>query len=248
METATITTGMIKVTTKAMIMATDPRALLRIMSWLSPSFPVGGFAYSHGLEAAFEQGAVTDATTLGEWLDGAIGFGSARNDAVLLSVAHQAAMSEDHEALREVADLARCLFGAPELKGESIVQGNAFWRTVRAAWAHAGLDDLRPCLPDGEIAYPIAIGIAAALHGVGRHDATAAFLHGFAANGVSAAIRLGMIGQTDGQRVVQSLEDTTIKTADTCEDATIQDIGSASLAIDMMALAHETQTTRLFRS
>ena len=241
-------TRMITDTVKAMTMTTDPRALLRLMSWLSPSFPVGGFAYSHGLGAAFEHEIVTDGPTLGEWLDGAIGFGSARNDAVLLSIAHQAVLSRDHEALREIADLARSLFGAPELKGESIVQGNAFWRTVQAAWPHAGLDDLQPYLPDREIAYPIAVAVAASVHGVSRHDAITAFLHGFAANSVSVAIRLGMIGQTDGQRVVQALEAKTIETANNTEDAKMEDIGSASLAIDMMALAHETQTTRLFRS
>lgn len=240
--------GMTATTTRGTGMATDPQALLRLMSWLSPSFPVGGFAYSHGLEAAFEGDIVTDAATLGDWLGGAIAFGSARNDAVLLSVAHQSAASKDHETLGEVADLARCLFGAPELKGESIVQGNAFWRTVRAAWPHSGLDDLHDCLPGGEIAYPVAVGIASAVHGVGRRDAITAFLHGFSANGVSAAIRLGMIGQTDGQRVVQALEGATLKTANAAEGAMIEDIGSASLTIDMMALAHETQTTRLFRS
>ena len=92
------------------------------------------------------------------------------------------------------------------------------------------------------------MGSGAGWRGGGRHDATAAFLHGFAANGVSAAIRLGMIGQTDGPRVVQGLEGATLKTANAVEGATIEDIGPASLTIDMMAPAHETQTPRLFKT
>jgi urease accessory protein len=230
------------------IMATDPRALLRLMSWLSPSFPVGGFAYSHGLEAALERGVVADAASLGEWLEGAIIFGSARNDAVILSATHQRVLGGDGTGLRDIADLARCLFGAPELAGESTVQGNAFWRTVTAAWPDPAFDAFHRYLPPGEIVYPVAVGVAAAVHHIGRRDVIEAFLHGFSANGVSAAIRLGMIGQTDGQRVVRGLEGVIIEIGESTENAPIEDIGSASLTIDMMALAHETQTTRLFRS
>lgn len=234
--------------TMATIMTTDPRTLLRLLSWLSPSFPVGGFAYSHGLEAASEHGIVTDAGTLGDWLDGAITFGSARNDSVILSVTHRLVLAGDEAGLRDVADLARCLFGAPELAGESIVQGNAFWRTVTTAWPDPAFAKLREFLPEGAIAYSVAVGVASAVHGIGRLDAITAFLHGFAGGGVSAAIRLGMIGQTDGQRVIRALETTILETSAKTATASIEDIGSASLAIDMMALAHETQTTRLFRS
>jgi urease accessory protein len=235
-------------TTMTTIMTTDPLALLRLLSWLSPSFPVGGFAHSHGLEAAFDRGIVTDADTLRDWLDGAVTFGSARNDAVILSASHESILSKDESGLRDIADLARCLFGAPELAGESVVQGNAFWRTVTTAWPDAAFDDLRAFLPEGAIVYPVAVGVASAVHGVGQLDAITAFLHGFAGNGVSAAIRLGIIGQTDGQRVTRALEGAILETAAKSRDETIEDIGSASLTIDMMALVHETQTTRLFRS
>jgi urease accessory protein len=138
--------------------------------------------------------------------------------------------------------------GAPELAAESLVQGNAFWRTVKAAWPHPEFDRLGAELPDGKIAYPIAVAVAAAVYGIGQGDAIVAYLHSVAANGVSAAIRLGVIGQTDGQRITRALEPVVLKTAKTAEGSSLEDIGSASLAIDMMALRHETQTTRLFRS
>jgi urease accessory protein len=239
-------------------MSSDPRALVRLLSWLSPAFPVGGFAYSHGLEAAVEHQLVNSAQALSEWLEGVICFGSARGDAVILAVAHQAvahpagAVGDDAVGggggLREVADLARLLFGAPELAAESLVQGNAFWRTVKAAWPHPEFDRLGAELPDGQIAYPIAVAVAAAVYGIGQADATVGFLHSVAANGISAAIRLGVIGQTDGQRIIRALEPVVLKTAETVECSSLEDIGSASLAVDMMALRHETQTTRLFRS
>jgi urease accessory protein len=246
-------TIIITTTPMSIPMTTDPRALVRLLSWLSPAFPVGGFAYSHGLEAAVEHQLVNSAQTLREWIEGAICFGSARGDAVILAVAHQAVVHQagavgDCGGLREVADLARLLFGAPELAAESLVQGNAFWRTVKAAWPHPEFDRLGAELPDSKIAYPIAVAVAAAVYGIGQGDAIVAYLHSVAANGVSAAIRLGVIGQTDGQRITRALEPVVLKTAKTAEGSSLEDIGSASLAIDMMALRHETQTTRLFRS
>lgn len=232
----------------AMIMTTDQAALLRLLAWLSPSFPVGGFAYSHGLEAACEHQLVVDRASLIDWIDGAVAFGSARNDAVILVCTHRAVAEDDDETLRKIVDLAARLFGAPELAGESLGQGAAFWRTVTTAWPHPRFEHLTAILPRGCIAYPVAVAAAAAMHGIDRRDTTIGFLHGFVANAVSAAIRLGIIGQTDGQIATGGLEDQVVSTADGTQGATLDDIGSASLMIDLMTLCHETQTTRLFRS
>ncbi|NQW08784.1 MAG: urease accessory protein UreF [Alphaproteobacteria bacterium] len=229
-------------------MTIDQAPLLRLLAWLSPSFPVGSFAYSHGLEAARELDLVTDRASLTDWIDGAVAFGSARNDAVILACAHRAVIEDDVEALREVADVAATLFGSPELAGESLGQGTAFWRTVAVAWPHPRFERLTAILPRGRIAYPVAVATAAAVHGVSRRDTLAAFLHGFAANAVSAAIRLGIIGQTDGQIATSRLEERVASISDSVHDATLDDIGSASLMIDLLTLWHETQTTRLFRS
>jgi urease accessory protein len=231
-----------------MLMPMDDIAHIRLLGWLSPAFPVGAFAYSHGLEAAVEAGLVSNRESLAEWLEALVRFGSARNDAVLLAVVHRSVWADDTALVTECADLASTLFGAPELQLESLGQGGAFWRTVTASWPHPDFDHWATCLPKGRIAYPVALGIAAAVHALPLRRVAAGFLHAFAANGVSAAIRLGVIGQTNGQHVQHDLETAIAETAREVLDAGLDDVGSAAVMLDVMALSHETQTTRLFRS
>lgn len=246
----TVTPTIRTTTTKSMIMSTPSEiiAQTRLLGWLSPSFPVGAFAYSHGLETAVEAELVSDRESLTHWLTGLIRFGSARNDVLLLTVAHNGVCTGDASMVAECADLASVMFGAPELELESLGQGAAFWRAVTTSWPHPDLTHWAEKLPEGRIAYPVAVGIAAAVHGIPLQPVAAGFLHAFAANGISAAIRLGVIGQTDGQHVQHDLEPAIIDTARDMTEATLDDIGSASVTLDVMALSHETQTTRLFRS
>ena len=226
----------------------DETAHIRLLGWLSPAFPVGAFAYSHGLEAAVEAKLVSDRESLTNWLGGLVRFGSARNDALLLVVAHRGVTLNDRAVVAESSSMASVMFGAPELELEALGQGAAFWRTVTTSWPHQDFERWAECLPEKGIAYPVAVGIAAAVHGIPLAAVVAAFLHAFVANGISAAIRLGVIGQTDGQHVQHDLETLTVQTARALVDATLDDIGSAAVTLDVMALSHETQTTRLFRS
>src|SRR5271154_1610726 len=65
----------------------DRGAMLPLLIWLSPAFPVGAFAYSHGLEWAVEAGDVVDARSLEAWLVDLLGFGAPRSDAILFAAA-----------------------------------------------------------------------------------------------------------------------------------------------------------------
>lgn len=244
-----MTTSMTTITTMAQPDAmADPRALVRLLGWLSPGFPVGGFAYSHGLENAYDQGVVTNGDSLGQWLEGLIEFGTARSDAALLAIASRAIADGDGSTLVAVADLAATLFGAPELERESLQQGNAFWRTIEASWPHPELARVTTRLPVGRVAYPIAIGVASAIHGIATLPACSAYLHAFAASGVSSALRLGMIGQTEGQRILRRCEPIVLAAARAARLDRLEDVGAAAFAVDLCSLRHETQTTRLFRS
>ncbi|MEQ9053685.1 MAG: urease accessory UreF family protein, partial [Roseovarius confluentis] len=70
-------------------MSTEPD-ILTLAQWLSPAYPVGAFAYSHGLELAIREGWISDAETLRAWLAGVLADGSGRSDAVFLAAAHRA--------------------------------------------------------------------------------------------------------------------------------------------------------------
>jgi urease accessory protein len=237
------------ITTTAMAMATsmaDP-APLPLLVWLSPAFPVGAFAYSHGLEWAVEQVDLLDAASVQAWIDDLLSLGSGRNDAILLAEAYRAAADGDRPRLAAVAELGVALQPSRERHLEATAQGNAFLTAARASWPAEALDFLAEA-HDGDVVYPVAIGVAAAGHGVALRPTLEAFLLAFVAALVSAAVRLGPIGQTDGQRVTAALLPRIRETAAYAETSTLDDLGGAAFRSDIASLRHETQYTRLFRS
>ena len=182
------------------------------MAWLSPAYPVGAFSYSSGIEWAVEAGDITDAATLTAWLAVMLGQGSGFCDAVLFAAAHRAVVGADDKGLREVAELAAAMAPSKERHLETTAQGNAFVDATRAAWPAPALDRLKHVW-DGPVAYPVAVGVAAAGHGIALDAALPAFLQAVAANWVSAGVRLVPLGQTDGQRVLAALEPVIAATA-----------------------------------
>jgi urease accessory protein len=221
--------------------------LYRLMAWLSPSYPVGAFSYSSGIEWAVEAGDIKDAGTLREWLAVMLAEGAGFCDAVLFAHAHRAVAAQDDSALRAVAELGQAFAGSKERHLETTAQGNAFVEATRAAWAAPALDRLKETW-DGPVAYPVAVAVAAAGHGIPLEPALSAFLQALAANWVSAGVRLIPLGQTDGQRVLAALEETVAHTAARTVATRLDDIGAAAFRADLAGSRHETQYTRLFRS
>ncbi|MBI5129240.1 MAG: urease accessory protein UreF [Rhodopseudomonas palustris] len=222
-------------------------SLYRLMTWLSPAFPVGAFSYSSGLEWAVEAGDVTDAATLRDWLTAMLEHGAGFCDGVLLAHAHCAVASGDAAALRDVAELATAFVTSAERHLETTAQGKAFIEIVRNAWASDGLERaVSAC--HGALAYPVAVGLVSASHGVPLAATLHAFLHAVVSNWISAGARLVPLGQTDSQRVLAALEPAVIATGDRALDATLDDLGGATFRADLAGLRHETQYTRLFRS
>lgn len=222
-------------------------AHLPLMIWLSPAFPVGGFAYSHGLEWAFETGDLHDAEGLADWLGALVEHGSLANDLILFAAAWHASRAGAAPALAEVAELALALANSAERRLETVTQGNAFLAAIAAAWTCAALDGLRAAWP-GDVAYPVAVAVAAGGHAQPLLPALEAFGLAFVANLVSAAVRLGIVGQTDGQRVTARLAPLLRAAAARAEAATLDDLGACAFRSDLASLRHETQYSRLFRS
>ena len=219
---------------------------LPLLIWLSPAFPVGAFAYSHGLEAAVEAGDIRDAATLQAWLDDLVRYGSLRTDALLAACVWRAAVAGDMAAIIEINDLTLALAPSRERHLETTGQGNAFVTAVQASWP----SDLMGELAQGAepVAYPVAVAVAAAAHGVPLPALLDAYLVAFAGNLVSAAVRLGPVGQTDGQKIIARLVPALREAAQMAASGTLDDLGAAALRSDIAAMRHETQYSRLFRS
>jgi urease accessory protein len=232
-------------------MITDPGAaeadafLMPLMLWLSPAFPVGSFAYSHGLEWAVEAGDVHDARSLGGWLVDLIAFGAPRADAILFAAAFRAAEAGDWPALFETNDLAVALAPSAERCLETTAQGAAFVAAARAAW---DCEPLRELGAQARVAYPAAVAAAAAGHDLPLEPSLQAFALALIANAVSAVVRLGPIGQTDGQKILATLLPRIRALAREAANSTLADLGGCAFRSDIAAMRHETQYSRLFRS
>jgi len=225
----------------------EAAALYRLMTWLSPAFPVGAFSYSSGIEWAVEAGDIGDAASLRDWLSSMLADGSGFCDGVFLAHAHRAAASRNHPALRDVAELAAAFVPSRERYLETSAQGRVFVEIARSACSCDALDSLiAGC--DGAIVYPVAVGLVSAAHAIPLAPTMQAFLHALTSNWISAGARLVPLGQTDSQRVLATLEPVVVATAKRALAATLDDLGSACFRADLASLRHETQYTRLFRS
>ena len=205
----------------------DDGALYRLQAWLSPAFPVGAFAYSHGLEFAVEDGGIKDRGELLIWLEGILKHGAGRLDADFFCRAWRAGTPAELAAVNELSQAWR---GSGETAMETANQGAAFVRTLRAAW---------PALADGlpaVISYPVAVGQVAARAGIPLRPALIAYLHAAATNLVSAAVRLIPLGQSDGQWVTAQLEPLVLASAAAAETRPDDEMGSAALTVDWTSM------------
>jgi urease accessory protein len=223
----------------------DPAALLKLLTFLSPAFPVGAFSYSHGLEWQIDCGAIRSAEALRNWLVDLLEVGSAWNDAVLFCEAHRAAAVRDEARLCAAADLAAALSPSKERHLESTMQGRAFLEAIGATWPcpAGGLLLARPDVP-----YPVAVAAVAADYGIDLASALPAYLNSFTANLVSVGVRLIPIGQTAGLKILASLHPLITSMASRAENSALDDLGSATVLSDIASMRHEEQYSRVFRT
>lgn len=211
----------------------ETAGLLRLSQWLSPSFPVSAYAYSHGLEAEIVEGRVVDGPAVQVWTSGVLRAGAGRTDAILMLAAIE--QGADLEAL---SDLARALAGSAERWEETRDQGAALAATLHGMGEGDGVAR----------AYPVVLGAAARRLGVERDVVCALYLQGFAGNLVSAAVRFVPLGQAEGQRILAALQEGIADVvAEACE-AGLDGIGQAAFGADLAAMEHERLEVRIFRT
>ena len=219
---------------------TDQTALQRLLTWLSPAFPVGSFAWSQGLETAIADGRVTAGANLKDWLGGLLLHGGLRTDAII--VAHAHAANADASRLQELADLTFALTPASERHSETAVTGEAF-----AVAARAWPSDVFARLP-APCPYPVAVGAIAAAHGIGLGETLIGYLTAAVHAQISVAVRLVPLGQTAGLQVMAALEKDVAALATSAASAHLDDIGGIAYATDIAQMRHETLGVRVFRS
>ena len=219
---------------------TDATSLQRLITWLSPAFPVGSFAWSQGLETAIADGHISDAANLKDWIGGSLAHGGLKTDAIVLARAH--AGHRDTARLAEIADFALALTAASERHLETTLTGETFGIAARA-WPSDVFARLpQPC------PYPVAVGAIAAAQDIGVNETLIGYLTAAVHTQVSVAVRLVPLGQTAGLQVMAGLEADVAALATAAANASLDDIGSVAYAADIAQMRHETLGTRIFRS
>ncbi len=225
----------------------ENEALYLLSVWFSPSYPVGAFSYSHGLEMAVEQGLIFDQQSSEIFVRNLLVSGTGQLDAQLLAASYQAAAQQDDQKLIEIAELSSIFGSTKELTLESHAQGDAFLKVTRDCWPNTALDRLVKIWP-GPYAYNITVGAAAAGANLPLELTLTAYLHGFAANLVSALVRLVPLGQTDGQKTTQALMSDITRIVQMTSGENLDTFTSSTLMLEHCSMQHENQYTRLFRS
>jgi len=217
-----------------MAIATDV-GMLTLAQWLSPAYPVGGFAYSHGLETEIERGAVHDGKTLAEWIETVLIHGSGRNDALFLAAAYRA---EDEDAVARIDQTCRAFAASAERLKESAQQGLAFCEITGAVWQ----------LQLSGLTYPVAIGRAARLQGLPLRPTAQMFLQAFVSTLAAVGMRLVPLGQTEGHRIIRRLASRHADLAADTENGDLGNLSSTAFRADIASMRHETQYSRIFRT
>jgi len=207
--------------------------VLTLTQWLSPAYPVGAFAYSHGLEAAIGAGWVNDGAELQAWLSDILTDGSGRNDCILLHTAHSGQVP-----LQDVNAVGLAFAASAERRREALLQGAAFAKTTAAIWT----------TDESAVIYPVAIGAAAATRNIDPTLTCAMYLHAMMSNLIAAAQRLMPLGQTEGQTILMALSPICEELAQETATATLDDLSSSTFLSDIASMQHETQEPRIFRT
>ena len=214
-----------------MHMHTDLK-FMTVIQWMSPAFPIGAFAYSHGLEWAIDKDHVSNGEKLQKWITDLLEYGSLRTDAIFISL-----ILRGHD-VRKMNELSMALCPAGERLLETKLQGSAFAKVIEDVWQQ----DI------GELSLPIAVALAAKNQSIEQDLILPAYLHAFCSNLISAAIRLIPIGQTEGQRIMLELYTIISDLVQTASESEIDDLNSACFFSDVSAMEHEYLQPRIFKT
>lgn len=207
--------------------------LLTLVQWLSPAFPTGGYAFSHGMEQVITDGTIRSGADLEAWLSAVLRFGAGRQDAILLACA----LRRD-AAHAKLAAYGAALAASAERYSETCDQGTALARAVSAVTGRE--------IAAGPL--PVVLGQAAQGLEIAAEQVIALYLHAFASNLVSAAVRFVPLGQNEGQRVLAALHGVIAGLAAETVSASLDDISSAAFGADLAAMRHETMDVRIFKT
>ena len=226
----------------------DDLALLGLLQLVSPALPIGAFAFSQGLESAFELGWVSDEASLGEWLEGVLEDGLSRCELPLLARLQSAWAASDGEAVVEWDRWLAANRETAELAAEDSRLGASLSRLL-------GSLDLLPNGPAGASpAMPVGVGYVTAfawtadVRGVPVRQTLLGFAWAWLENQLAVACKALPLGHTSAQRLVERLRPVLVTAVDEALALADDELGPVLPGLALASAHHETQYSRLFRS
>lgn len=225
--------------------AANPDALLSLMQLISPTLPIGAFAYSQGLEMAVELGWVDSEVAMSGWLQGVMNHSLSALEVPVVARLYEAWSQNDVAAVEYWNDFLLASRETAELAEEERQLGRALARLLR----DLKVEGAEPWSRKGVVpSLGTMFALAACRWQVSLQDALHGFLWAWCENQVAAAVKLIPLGQTAGQRLllqVRSEVGGAVSAGLTLKD---DEIGQAPFGLSMASAWHENQYSRLFRS
>lgn len=219
-------------------------ALARLLHLVSPSLPVGAFAYSRGLEQAVELGWVRDAATTSAWVSGLLLHSLARVDGPVLVRAYRGFAEDDAAALDRWASFLAAHRETAELREEDRIMGGSLARLL----TDLGLTRAERWVNEPRVAFVIPFALAAVEWRIPLEDALFGYLFSTVESQIGAAIRLVPLGQTAGHRVLAALDPLLVRARALALELPDDAIGATTHGLAIASALHETAYARLFRS
>jgi len=223
----------------------NPAMLFQLLRFSSPSLPIGGFAWSQGLESAIELGWLKNEDDLHDWLLAMLEQGFANQELPLLL--RMLAVDENGERLDKLThwnERSLAMRESAELRLEDVQTGRAFLQLALSM----DIELAKSWPSDKEIGYLAAFALACGHYNIDFVAAATGFIWSWLDNQIAAAIKLFPLGQTSGQLLLERLAPVIPRVIDTAGEVADDDIGISLPGQVMASMLHETQYSRMFRS
>ncbi len=214
--------------------------VLKLLQLVSPALPVGAFSYSEGLEVLVQEGRLADAAAVAAWLEAELVRGAVRLEAAALPLLGQALVERNLSGLRELEGWLLAQREAPELRAQQRQMGRSLGQLL------AELGWPLPVPP--AITWPVAFAWAGLCFEIPGPALVEAYLYGWAANQLSAAVRLVPLGPTEGQRLQLVLAPRIAAEAQLLAARDPRSLWSGGVGAGLAQLRHAELYSRLFRS
>ena len=230
----------------------DPIDLARLLQLSSVSLPVGGYAFSQGLEYAIECAWIKKYDDVEQWIKLQLKENLARVDLPILRSVMESSQAHDWSRFRYLNDLAIASRETKELRLTDTAMGEALHRLLKSL--DFTFPFLSPLESEGaglvkeELSFVSLFAYAAHCWGIPYKETATGFTWSWLENQVAAATKLVPLGQTQAQRLLTLFQPAIAQTIEQAEGTLEDNIGGGLPALAIASALHETQYSRLFRS